>query len=686
MILDFDRNYYDKLKEKYADNPNVRIFSKDDYTLDPIQVPWLYENRGRDLNEIRANIARRVADNEEKLKQKSTGGKTEPRTDQPVPANANNDDDGDNEDDGIPLDALRWTDLHTDDEIASFETRAKTHDPVSGKVWTEPLDPTDPSINETNKNAESAAYIDLDADQDILEEENSDEASLSDFWNQAFKKPLPKQRFASEEEEIHALEQDYSRMQMEPNKPEPMAFGQNDPVPDPTEYQKWQQEAIKRGGNATTGDSFDLPPYRDIMGEKERHNAEHRDCDLPLQHDSLVESHEGLWAGTVTQFSLRESGKFQPAVKQTFRIQTEVVHAADKELHFHTSVNKDNDEVLSSTVFSTTENRVAPCPGRGIAADGTYICVPLGDAPSEQSFSISSKTLKKLVGESEDKPIMEFCLLSRRKKDTVRSRVILFANGSPFPLPPDGVKKKNPAVFTSVMLITESFCQNGTESNKIFSPTAAPQRTLATIQEASLTGQWSGEAILIQPEYWQESVRKINTFLKISHANNLSEQDVSWVEDQFEDEPGKESKRRVRQKGKKKISARVAAARAHDRARLSRCTTLWNDKTGEEADEDIQAWELLPLPEGFSWLQSPRVGRFIGDYCGLVLSSNLLLTFPGTTAHPSIWSTVSLIEFTNPTRRRLVAGRSPEGRLVGALFSKELAEDGEMSDSVSSYV
>lgn len=295
------------------------------------------------------------------------------------------------------------------------------------------------------------------------------------------------------------------------------------------------------------------------------------------------------------------------------------------------------------------------------------------------------KTLVKLMGKSNNIPVIEFGIVSKQGEHVTRDRVFLFANGERPKPSAEGKKKRPSTVFSSALLLSETLFPNSSEWSNAPVKIPLPQKRLATLPEMRLWGRWTGEAIIVQPDYPPEPVRKITTSLTIRHAQNISEKDVLWVEDEFEGEPDTQSKRRVRQMGKKKVSPRVAAARAHDRARLSSCTILSEETTGEN-EEDIQGWELFPSSDRISWLYSPRLGRFVGDYGALVLTKSLILTFPVSNAFPSMWNTVTLMEIDNPTRRRVVAGRNREGALVGALFAKELVEDGEASDSVSSYV
>lgn len=672
LLPDFNRDYYDELKAKHADNPYVRIFSKDDYTLDPIDVPWLYDYRGRDLDDIRKKVEDRVAKHAEEGDHNQN-----PSTD--ADQSESQHDESAHE---FPPNTLQWTDLHSEEEIASLKTRALTHDPVGGKVWNEPLSLSD--LNLTKKQIADGTFdLSLGLDKDAQQTPSEDEPGN---WQDVFKDFNPGSRYESIEDEISALGESYDLMtKQDVDKEGTIAYGEADHVPNPDEYRRWEQEAEKRGGNAVIGESFDLSPYRDLWAEEQQSHLENRRCTLPLQHDSLCKSHSGLWAGTMTQISLRSSDKFHPSVEYIGHLQTEVLNVDEREVQFHTTVHKHDDEILSSTVFSTAECQMAPIRGRGVAEDGTYICVPLQDSPSEHSFSINARTLVRLIDISNNIPVIEFGIVSKEGKRITRHRVFLFADGERPEPSPEKKKKRQSTLFSSVLLVSETLFPNSSEWSNAPFKTPLPQKRLASLANSSLWGRSTGTAILVQPEYPPEPVRKITTALVISRAKDISEMDVTWVEDEFEGECDTQSKRRVRQQGKKKVSARVAAARAHDRARLSSCTMLSEETTGEN-EKETQGWELFPSSDRISWLYSPRVGRFVGDYCALVLTKSLILSIPASDAYPSMWNTAALIELTDPTRRRVVAGRNREGTLVGALFANELVEEGGASDSVSSYV
>lgn len=661
QLPDFNRNYYDELKAEYADDPNITIFSKDDYTLDPIIAPWLYENRGRDLKAIRKKVQERIED------AKSSG--TSEQADDP---------------DGFPPDALQWTDLHTEDEIASFRTRAQTEDPVTGRVWSNPM---------------TESEIDLAAQDDniIRFRPDSDDAPsifpLGDdvnFWGDS---PSSESEFMFPEfpEDFDDLQESWHHLNAAKldTTDDTIAYGEHIPAPNPEDYRHWQEEAERRGGNATVADSYDLPPYRDIYKERREALESTKGEQLPPQHDTLVSAHSGMWVGHLNIFALHTSDrKFKPVLEQMFLIQTDISLSFDRDLQFHTTIQIDDEELLTDSTFSSFEFRNGVVRGRSVAADASYICVSSGNPDPKPIFSLPRKALIKMMKNSSlVEPVVEVGILRRSDSKPIRYRVILIANG---PKPSsekhaDKSKGHSPK-FSHVVLIAETRIRSLREASDIICRYKPRQLDLPVISLSEIKGRWTGKAILLQPEYPIEGTRQVETTISLMHAVGVQQSDVTWVENELELSPNEKSKRQERQKGKKKVSARVAAARAYDQSRLSSCNLLCHERIGDSPKEEKHVWNTMPQGRNVSWFFSPRIGRFIDDYAGLVLTNKLWLTFPLTKAFPTMWNTISLVEIASPTRRRIVVGRNEDGTLVGALFATETLEDSDKMDSVSCYV
>lgn len=666
LQIDFDRDYYDKLKAEYANDPYINIYSKNDYTLDPKDVPWLYENRGRNLDDVREKVKRR-------LKYRAENPDYRPPADE---------EEGHHD---APPDALIWTDLHSDEEIAQFSTRALTEDPVGGRVWTTPMTPSE--LKNMNEQYEQPAKAFLHLDDD----DPASKLPITDgdqFW-EAAETPLPGNLYADENDEIAALHRSWDQMQDQidaSRKDETMTFGEMDPLPDPDEYERWKREAEKRGGNATVGDSHFLSPYTPNPAVDKKNVLPKPSYNEPPQHDSLVRAHSGLWKGTVTLYHLEFNNKMQHSITMTTPAQSEAIHNNDDSLEFHFSVQNGDEEILSSVEFSTAESGNLINCGRGVNHDGSYILIPPKGGFTGGGFSIGAKTLAKLSGGFQNKPVVEFCLFSRQPT-RIRHRVFLFADGMrpsiDMDAKPQALASQKSPNFSAVMVISEATC-----TLREWNHPVNPQLNweIPNVPLSSLLGQWAGSGISVHPEYFLESCRSIETSFSMSKSEQITVSDVTWTEEQTPEDLERPKKRIVKQENGKKPSKRVMAARNHDQRRLSSCSVLSQEQTGKENIEDIHGWEVSPSASAVTSLFSPRIGRFIDDYCGLILCKNLVLTLPYKKAFPTKWNVISVIEIGSPSRTRLLAGRSPEGLLVGALFTKERKKDGEEGDSVALYV
>lgn len=712
QLSDYDRNYYDQLKNDYADDPYVTIHSRDDYELDPTEAPSFYEHRGRNLDVIRENVRKRVeAYNREKAQAEINGQKI---------------DEDDEDDDELPPDALRWTDFHTEEELASLSTRALTEDVSTGRMWSCPM--TEEELEMSKKDDEYIDFRPSTEDAPNVFPMDDGVTVLPYYSNNPLASDV-------EEDALSELENSWyymSTRNRESNFDSPR-WGENLPIPDQDDYRRWQLEAEKRGGNAVVGSSHDLPPYADIPGDKEFVNG--ADMDVPRQHDILVNAYDGAWAGEIQIFSLNgtpatnednnlssktKNSQFQPVIERVLPVYTDI-SKVNGTMHVHTTVQlsvDDDEELMADTAFSSLTFANGLVRGRAVSSDASYICVPQGAADYAHGFSIPTKTLKRLLNSSNvmTSPVLEIGLVcASSKKDNEnnsgkrRHRIFLFSDGEPLeisPLDVDNEQKDRKSAqkhkFTHAVVITESKCNNIDEAAATFSsPVESHSSSLETIDStmslpsvnlSDLTGSWTGNALLLQPEYPPEGMRLVETEfnLNVKETGSITQDDITEVEDKLELPPGDETKRKEKQKGKKKVSARVAAARAFDQSRLSECDLLCKEQVGDLYPEESHAWKSWSLPMQnadveenngkFSWMTSPRIGRFVDDYAALVLNKDIVLSFPLTNAFPGTWSIVSVVEMTKPKRRRIVAGRSREGILVGGLFTNETMNELKYED------
>lgn len=661
-LPDFNRDYYDSLKAQYANDPYVHIYSKEDYKLDPKDVPWLYDCRGRDIKEIKEKVRKRMED-----RQKN------PQAHRPPEHEDGHED--------APPNALIWTDLHTEQEISEFPKRALTEDPVSGRVWSTPITKSQLyTVTEQYETPKGVPPILFD-DEEPMSKIPFEDPDM--FWENV-EPPLPGNLY-DESDELIALNRSWEHMheQIEArNVDHGMTFGEMDLVPDPAEYERWKREAEKRGGNATVGDSHFLSPYGTARSTRMQERTARR-SDEPLQHDCLVRTHVGLWDGTITVYQLEFGDRLQHSITMSAPMRSEVIHDNDGSLQVHCTVDREGDELLSSTEFSVIQSGNVVCRGRGVNHDGSYILIPPKGGFLGGGFSVSEKTLSSLTGDLRNKPVVELCLFTSRNERT-RHRIFLFADGLRPEVSEDekfSRRASKATQFSAVILISENFHDSpGSEPPNIHSS----RKNIPAVPLKSLLGQWNGRGTSLHPEYPLECHSTVTASFSMKTATNILESDVTWTEDKFENDPTKPPKRQNRQLGKK--SKRITAARNHDLRRLSLCSVLSREQTGDVGQEEVHPWEISPSPSFISSLFSPRIGRFVPDYCGIVLKEDLILTLPFQTAYPTIWNTITVMEIGGQSRMRVTAGRSPENLLVGALFVKEKIQDNEASDSVAGYV
>lgn len=637
---DYDRDYYDELKAQTADIPNVSVFSKHDYTIDPLDVPWLYDHRGRDIKSIRKNLPNIPLEEGELT--------------------------------GLPTRPMRLSDMHTNEEIEKFEERARECDPPSGRVWHDPMPPSD-----------------FQRDPDWIHLRKIDDKQLSHVRQQPVipthdqRPALKRTLYNSETDEMAALFESFHSLQEEhlDEQVEPVMYGHSQPIPTKQQFDKWHREAEKRGGNSTRYESYYLPPFRDNLSHK---FPSFSDTLFPTQHDSLVDAHLGEWTGYVSLFSVLSGKKFVPSLTCVLPCHSDISLNHHAALEWNTVVVHHEAEILSSQIFSHPKAENALIPGRGVSAEGSFVCnhkkhglEHLGITGN--GLSLQRNLLSKTVTDREIIGRLEICMITTAPYGIMRHRVVLCTNAKE---EDQERQKANLVQFSHILVFTER--------RKSDSFQLTPQKlSLPTTTLQQLLGEWAGTGVLLQPEYPPMSVAEIETTHTGNRLATITEEHVSWVENQQPDKPDQmvgTSRSRQRTLKKKKVSKRVSDARAYDRKRLIPCTLLITDKIGTFASEDMQAWQALPSEELLSHMYSPRIGKFCDDYCGIVVSESLLLTFPFGKAYPAMWNTISLQQITKPNRQRIVAGRNEVGDLVGVLFASEQVEDDDAWDDVASYV
>ena len=649
-IPDFDRDYYNELKAEYGDDPNISIYSKDDYETNPLAAPWLHDHRARDIKQIRKSLI-----------------------DSPI-------EDGELTD--VPTRPMRVSDLHTKEEIDVFEKRARQCEPTGGEHWSDPMPESDFDLD--------PEWIHLrKMDEKDLEEVQEAPEILSGDPD----RPVLKcKQYNSGAEELADLDLSYERMiHAEGELGEDLtSYSENIPTPSREQFDKWQREAEKRGGNATGYESYFLAPFRDNLPDASDISEQKVP---PPQHDALVQHHKGKWTGFMTVFSVDEANKFSPAVQSVLTCASELSTGDDDELEWNTIVSIEDMEVVSSLTFSSLEGGNHMEPGRGVDDDGSYVCNGKVDESDGQDcvrnmLSLQQGAIKKIVADASSRGAIELCCMAHRPGVVTRHRVILCTRASNGKVGKVDKKSKRrqhtQGRFSHVVLITERK-QGAKQLSK-------PLFDLSVVSSRDLLGGWEGKCTLLQPEYPPMSMVETDTRQDIRRVSGVKESDVTWSENQFPDkseDQERESGTGQQASSKKRISRRVANARAHDRKRLADCTLMITDKTGDVAPRDTQAWQLLPAKNedvSVSFMYSPRVGKFCDDYCAIVLSESLLVMFPHGKAFPTMWNTVTVQQITKPKRKRIVAGRNEEGALVGVLFATENLDHDEAWDDVACYV
>lgn len=647
----FDRDYYDQLKAQYAHLENVHIFSKDDYEIDPRDTPWLCEDGGCDLKALRNNVA-------ESLVQP---GELDVAPDRP----------------------FRHTDLHTPHDIHTLNTRFQNADAVSGRVWQDPMPDSDFDGDEE--------WIDLRKVDDPVKDHDCEDAFVG-----AEPKPLKRKQYTSVEEEFAAVMESADRMQAE-NLDQPIpktAWNEVVPIPDPDEFAKWQKAAEERGGNSTRSESHFLPPVKkmergassevsDSFCENENELTRHK------QHQPLIEAHVGSWTGELSVFSI-SGNSFSVQQRKRCFVNSNTSICTDGGLEWSSAVTDGGSETVSDVVFARIEHADALIPGRGVSSDGSYVQNSPGRGSSGQSsayadISIGPKLLQAVTGNSNCKGELELCMMSGNGRGDMRRDRVLLCTAASNDVSTKGSRKSSES-FAFVVLISEHRgFSTETRHDDSFTSNRRRSRTAVASSE-TVRGEWVGKGILLHPEFPPYACKEVDTHLSFSRAERITDDAVTWVEKELPDEAQRVSRGRQRTLAKKKVSKRVAAARAYDQKRLSECSFLCREELKEQSTPETHAWKAIPSEDVFTCLFSPRVGKFADDYCAIVLPNRSLLTFPLGKAFPDMWNTVSCMQLSRPIRKRITAGRNEFGDLVGVLFVTESVTDEGLCDEAAAYV
>lgn len=637
---DFDRDYFADIK-RHASRVmpgRARIYAAEDYELESGAVAWLCENRGRDLDTVRRAAAERG-------------------------------------DDGV----LEYGDMHTEEELEEFDEILRVADPVSGRVWEDPMPEAEWEVPPDGER--SGEWIGLRGGHRVS-------------WAPSSATP-----HASEEEETAALElafsdmQENERLQTAPY----LSFNETLPTPSRQNFAKWQKAAEVRGGNATKYESEMLSPARKRQPHESDDGEEaHAELpSIPLQHRALADAHVGEWSGElhVLELGSRDGGNWRSGGgKALYSVRSCITERDDGILDWHTSVssclgNDVNQAALESSVlFASPKSQEALTPGRAVFEDGVFASQAFRDAEVARvnipGISMSSTTLRELVGKENVEGAIELSMFAGSNDFRQRVRTILCVCDT---------SGKNANSYTHVLTFVEKLIGRVDVHRTMDSNWDAPVPVSDTRDgRRELIGEWAGVGVTLHPSYPPLAIVPATSYLSLEQVTKpILPDDVTWTENGRLDTPEKTSKRRERVLGKRKLSKRVSAARAHDEHRLAQCSLLMRERLGDMAELETSAWMEIPmigLPSNLGFL-SPRVGRFVEDYVSIALPGSVLLSFPAGAACPDIQSYITMTEMRAPHRHRLVAARSVEGELVGvASLVETRTSDRNPSDDVCAYI
>lgn len=620
---DFDRDYYDQLKEEYKDDPLITIYSSDDYELDNLGADWLSNDmRGRDLQKLRETAASR-----------------------PAP-------------DGLPFSPLHRTDMHSEDEVNNFNERVRTYDPTTGIPWQD--------VPNDMHRYPDCEFSDLRHD----DEEYDTETILKELPFEPMKRPK-----ISAAEEMDALrlalnELDY--LDSLDDSFEYSSIDANVSRPSAEEMERWSRAAEERGGHATEHESYALPPF----APEEKPLPEPPLGEVPNQYSELVHAHGGSWRGEMEVMRLRwEKDTVSITERRMYQVES-YIDLDEKGIRWETGLyvsldEEENDESVehSSTVrFAGKDCEEDLTPERAVFSGGSYVtqCSPVCTLKT-QPLSLSSSAIS-FVAEG-SKSVLEFGLMAKEGVEAERTRVILCGDDSIDSSISKRKRVHDPQAgysWTHVVTIRERRVESGCTGTV---DVEEPSEAMRIMME---NGSWSGEGITLQPLFPSAGCMYVESMVRWTGRDKIEARDVEWnriadltkLEEENRESDGRGSHR----------SKRVRAAVRHDATRLASCNQLCEERIGDESTT-THAWKLT---NHSCVATSPRPGKFVSDYFALELSKTLILTAPLRRALPSHQNTVTLIEQQGARhRRRLVVGRSADNHITGAALLDERKQSKE---------
>lgn len=627
-VDDFNRDYYDELKAEFADNPLVTIYSKDDYVLDDtIDDGWLGEDlRGRDLNQLRETLSTR-----------------------PIP-------------DNLPFAPLHLTDLHSAERVKHFNSDACSYDPTTGIPWED--------VPHDMHMYPDCEFSDLRHVDEVASHDDEENITQQLPFEPMKRKPISEKALRTElmvaMNELEEIDSD----SVEDN--EFFAPEGNVPTPTETDLRRWKEAAEARGGNALTHNNFVLRPQN-----YEQSAAPSELPPVPPQYSGPVRAHLGRWIGEAEVIKL-EWSRNSVVSRRIFEIESDIDIDSGNALLWETSLCRDTEEEcvdhVSSVKFVTPDVREELYPERAFFECGSYIAqiAPVKNM-EYKPLSLSRKCIEVLTGDSN--ACIELCMRNREPITTERMRIVICGKKSEMKSRKKKLKGNAGAdvIISHVITIRERRVEaQGELRNVEF------ERHDGNLNKA-LWGKWRGRGVSLHPLYPSVPCKMMTSFQKWCEMSAIKITDVTWTEIDLmqmrDDSDRNRGNLSVSGTRNQRHSSRVRAAAKYDSERLAKCSRICEDVIGGKYVEK-HAWSL---DEKKGWAVSPRLGKFVNDYFAMVLTETMILIAPAKSAWPSVHSTVTIIEKVDTSRRRrLIANRSIEGQLVGALLLEEELE--EMSE------
>lgn len=495
---EFDRDYYDELKREFKDNKKARIFAKEDYQLDDIETPWLFDYRARNLAEIRKRMSTRPKE-------------------EPVPQ-------------GVPENAMLLSDLHTEEEISDFEQGLRTNDQINGKMWRDPM-----REEEFTGDPEWIGFR-KKRDEDFVLKEHDSLASLGEEGL------LPCKQFESEKDEWQALNESYDMMQTEfwESPVEPFSLGGNTEIPTAEEFARWRKEAEARGGSATSEESYFLPPFNDPMTTNANFSESYQQ-DFPDQHKTFVASNCGAWEGTLRVFSIDYNHEFVPRIAGVFSSSSTVSAEPRQAVVWNTTVVGNSCDYISERQVPLPKHPESLISGRAVSSEGSYVVCRINginNQNTEDYFTMSRVCIEALTGDTKCRPELEISLLTREAIGSVRDR-IFFCTNTETNRTGSGVKTK--VQFSHIISLKECLKSSTTKPGaEVVGHNSS--HNLDSANAERLLGHWTGRGALFHPEYPPMSFTEVTTDYSVSRRGLITESDVSWGEKPIPDDPSFKSR------------------------------------------------------------------------------------------------------------------------------------------------